>query len=273
MFFSALMMNPPLFETGKEVVDRHVKSLQEEKTSKVYYKVLLPNGKLGGRAIVEDGPKYREHVAHHVPLQRLSRNDTRRMGNPCKYEHAFRSIVIPCGAGGCRLQYCGYCSLRRNGHTVPEEPAVAQHFLLQTMVTKKWDVFKKENNLAPTKVVCKLLWNDERYMEMLQRCLENSRRHHAASIPEDAVAVLVPPCRSKRKRLAMDIHFPVLGIPPSVATSSVGGGELMVYGAYGASPIIVPRYPVIDVGGAAWILWVTMCFFVLVRKRGFGRDS
>jgi len=228
-----------LFALGKDIVDRHTQYLQQEHAKKTYYKIVRPDGTLTGRALVKNGARYKALVAEGATLRRLTRHDKQKMGNAMKYQHAYRSIASPCQGGGCERQYCGYCFLRKNGRCVPRDHKAAQRFLLNTMADKTWDAFKKEKNLAPTKLVCKLLWEEERYMKALAVREKTTETVFAFSEP-----LFFPMDRKKR------VQVPFLVSKTPVSTSLA----LTVYTA-----------PVVDTRASSSFLWVLVLWVVLMR--------
>ena len=155
-----------LYRIGKVIISDHIQRLKKEKHDKTYYRIVGSDGLPTGRALKECGPTHKKLFTRQT-LYRLTPEEAGRIGSPNKYEDSYRSIVYPCG-GGCGRQYCGYCSLRKKGAVFPKDAHAAQLLLLHTMACMKWVGFKKDKNLAPTKVVCKLLLEDHRYMGALQ---------------------------------------------------------------------------------------------------------
>lgn len=201
-----------LFHVGNDIVHRHTLSLQQEHVNKTYYKVLLPHGKLTGKPLVQDGPKYTENRAHCVPMRRLTMEEKQKMSHPKKYEDAYRSIVHPC-PGDCRRQYCGYCCLRKHGVVVPSSPREAQRFLIQAMSDNKWNVFRQEKNMAPTKLVCKLLSKNHDYMDLLHEPV-----HALAPVPVPLYE------NQEKKRRVFPLFATVVPVPlalPLVSTACV----------------------------------------------------
>ena len=231
-----------LFGLGKDIVDRHTQSLEQEHARKTYYKVVSPDGTLTGRAFVRNGARHKALVAEGVRMRRLTRHDKQKMGNAVKYEHAYRSIASPC-QGGCRRQYCGYCFLRKNGRCVPQDHKAAQRLLLKTMADKTWGAFKKEKNLAPTKLVCKLLREDLRYMEALA-VREKTTTDTVFAFSEP----LSFPVDMDKKKKRVQVPLLIAKIPASTSLA------LTVYTA-----------PVADARASSSLLWMLVLWVVLMR--------
>ncbi len=135
-----------LKDEARKLINIHCEKLHKERQGERRFKRVDAYGRLTGKPFKYDGPTYKQLRRDNIEIRELQSNE--KTGDDRKYLYAL-DAVFNLNCNGCSKTCCPYCKFKINSYGINK--------LIAISYTDKWQVFKDENNFAPTKQVISLI--------------------------------------------------------------------------------------------------------------------